>query len=91
MAADERNEYIQKFIQREIQIVITTNVLARGIDIPEIKLVINFDVPTSRENSGKQVPDYENYLHRIGRAGRFGIKGVALTVTDRDDDEEFLN
>ena len=49
MTADERNEYIQKFRDREIRIVITTNILARGIDIPEIKLVINYDVPTQRD------------------------------------------
>lgn len=47
-----------------------------------IKCVINFDVPF---NQGK--PDYESYLHRIGRAGRFGDTGVALTLFDREQDE----
>jgi ATP-dependent RNA helicase DDX19/DBP5 len=48
-----------------------------------IKLVINFDVPM---HHGK--PDYENYLHRIGRAGRFGDTGIALTLIDREVDEK---
>lgn len=64
--------------------------LSRGIDVPEIQLVINFDVPTLRVRD-KSVPDYENYLHRIGRAGRFGAKGIALTIYDRDEDEKNLH
>jgi len=39
---------------------------------------------------GKTTPDYENYLHRIGRAGRFGVPGLALTIYDREEDEEML-
>ena len=56
--------------------MITTDLLARGIDIQQVSLVINYDVPTNREN----------YVHRIGRTGRYGRKGVALNfVTDRDE------
>ena len=90
MTNEERDEYIQKFRDREINFVITTNILARGLDVPDIQLVINFDVPTQREN-GKIVPDPENYLHRIGRAGRFGVPGIALTIYDREEDEQMLN
>jgi len=46
MEREERDEYIQKFRDREINVVITTNILARGLDVPEVQLVINFDVPT---------------------------------------------
>lgn len=53
----------------------------------QIKLVINFDVPIQKEN-GKDVPDFENYLHRIGRSGRFGDTGLALTIFDREEDEK---
>ncbi len=62
--------------------LITTNIIARGVDIPETELVINFDVPSVRENN-KSVVDPATYLHRIGRAGRFGRKGIALTIWDR--------
>lgn len=86
MSKEERDEYIEKFRQGEITTIITTNLLSRGFDMHQIKLVINFDVPAYKEN-GKFVPDYENYMHRIGRAGRFGDTGIALTLFDRDQDE----
>lgn len=70
--------------------LLTTNLLARGIDIPEIELVINFDVP--KYNAGGVFkPDHENYLHRIGRAGRFGAKGIAVTLYDNEEDEAMLH
>jgi ATP-dependent RNA helicase DDX19/DBP5 len=50
--------------------LISTNVLARGIDVPEVDIVINYDVPVI-SNSGYREPDYANYLHRVGRTGRF--------------------
>ena len=49
--------------------LITTDLLARGIDVQGVSLVINYDLP----------PQRENYIHRIGRSGRFGCKGVAIT------------
>lgn len=91
MGRDERDEYITKFRKREVNVLITTNILARGIDIPTIDLVINFDVPLTRTPDGKKIPDNENYLHRIGRAGRFGKKGIAVSIYDRDEDENALN
>lgn len=88
MDNSERDEYIEKFRKREISVVITTNMLSRGLDVPEVQLVINFDVPLVKNaKSGKLESDYENYLHRIGRAGRFGIPGIALTLFDREQDE----
>ena len=55
--------------------LITTDVLARGIDVQQVSLVINYDLPTNREN----------YIHRIGRGGRFGRKGVAINFLTNDD------
>jgi len=81
MDRNERDEVMEKFRNREVNVVLTTNLLARGIDIPEIELVINFDVPKLNVK-GKFVADKENYLHRIGRAGRFGGIGLALTIYD---------
>lgn len=73
---------MDKFRKLDINVLITTNIIARGVDIPETELVINFDVPSVRENN-KSVVDPATYLHRIGRAGRFGRKGIALTIWDR--------
>ncbi len=87
MSKEERDEYIEKFRTGKINTIITTNLLSRGFDMHEIKLVINFDVPT-QTHDGKVKPDYESYMHRIGRAGRFGDTGIALTLFDRDTDEE---
>lgn len=84
MSRDERDEYVEKFRTKQLNVVITTDLLARGFDMPTIKLVINFDVPINR--SGQ--PEEESYLHRIGRAGRFGTKGVGITLFDRDSDEK---
>lgn len=67
-----RNKVISKFKHDEIHILIATDVAARGLDIPDITLVINYDEPMT----------YEDYIHRIGRTGRYGKKGKALTFVD---------
>jgi superfamily II DNA/RNA helicase len=78
----ERDEQIELFRKGKIAMVITTDLLSRGFDMPTISLAINFDVPQS-----KGVAEHETYLHRIGRAGRFGMPGIAITLFDRPDDE----
>lgn len=76
----ERDNVFHKFRTGEAKVLITTNVLARGIDVQTVTMVINYDVP-DLPNGGA---DYETYLHRIGRTGRFGRTGAALTfVHDR--------
>ncbi|TNV78952.1 hypothetical protein FGO68_gene461 [Halteria grandinella] len=82
MSKEERDKQIEKFRAGTTTVVITTDLLARGFDMPTIQLVINYDVPHKKGN-----PEYELYLHRIGRAGRFGIPGVAVTLFDREEDE----
>ena len=69
--------------------MISTNVLARGIDVPEVDLVINYDVPIIMDVGFKH-PDYPNYLHRVGRTGRFGTDGVALSLWSDEIYEEVL-
>jgi ATP-dependent RNA helicase DDX19/DBP5 len=64
--------------------------IARGIDVPEAQLIINYDVPIDRSKDGKILGDSATYQHRIGRTGRFGSKGIALSIYDRDLDEECL-
>jgi translation initiation factor 4A len=83
----ERDVVMREFRSGSSRVLITTDLLARGIDVQQVSLVINFDLPTNREN----------YIHRIGRSGRFGRKGVAINfLTDNDvrylrDIETFYN
>jgi translation initiation factor 4A len=56
-------------------VLITTDLLARGIDVQQVSLVINYDLPRN----------LENYIHRIGRSGRFGRKGVAINFVTNED------
>lgn len=91
---DVRDDTIERFRQGKINVLISTNLIARGIDVPEVELVINYDVPQKKSGFGKNshtVGDPETYLHRIGRTGRFGKPGVAVTIYDRDVDKEYLD
>ena len=80
MAASNRDETIKKFRNGEIQILITTDVLSRGYDERMVKLVINFDMPIKKLKDGSFDVDYDTYLHRIGRTGRFNTKGVGVNL-----------
>ncbi|KAK7540187.1 ATP-dependent RNA helicase-like protein dbp5 [Phyllosticta citricarpa] len=71
----ERDTIIDKFRSGEAKVLITTNVLARGIDVQSVTMVINYDIPETANGE----PDMETYLHRIGRTGRFGRVGVAIS------------
>ncbi|KFY74363.1 hypothetical protein V499_05625 [Pseudogymnoascus sp. VKM F-103] len=73
----ERDSIIDKFRSGEAKILITTNVLARGIDVQSVSMVINYDIPMKGRNETE--PDFETYLHRIGRTGRFGRVGVSIS------------
>jgi len=87
MTQAEREIIMREFRSGSSRVLITTDLLARGIDVQQISLVINYDLPANREN----------YIHRIGRGGRFGRKGVAINfVTNEDvrmlrDIEQFYN
>lgn len=72
--AGERDAIIDGFRDGKTKVLITTNVIARGIDIQQVNMVVNYDMPLTFD--GK--PDSETYLHRVGRTGRFGRKGVAI-------------
>jgi translation initiation factor 4A len=71
----ERQSILQDFRQGTTRVLISTDLLARGIDIQHISLVVNYDLP----------PQRENYIHRIGRSGRFGRKGVAINLITKED------
>mmetsp|Transcript_16597 Transcript_16597/g.22419 ORF Transcript_16597/g.22419 Transcript_16597/m.22419 type:complete len:154 (+) Transcript_16597:418-879(+) len=86
---EERDSIIDGFRQGFFSTLISTNVLARGIDVPEVDLVINYDVPTTQQHGFKN-PDFENFLHRVGRTGRFGTDGLALTLMSEEVDDELV-
>lgn len=85
----DRDQIIDDFRQGAFTTLISTNVLARGIDVPEVDLVMNYDVPT-KQNCGFNDPDYENFLHRVGRTGRFGTDGLSLTLMSEELDVEMV-
>jgi len=72
---EERNKILNEFRTGSSRILITTDLLARGIDVHGVSLVINYDLPRN----------FEKYIHRIGRSGRFGRKGVAINLVAYED------
>ena len=77
LTKDERYKVLQSFMSGNENILISSNIIARGIDIQQVNLVINFDIPNN----------VHTYLHRIGRSGRWGRKGNAINfVSERDID-----
>ncbi|KAH7831963.1 putative cytoplasmic ATP-dependent RNA helicase Dbp5 [Monocercomonoides exilis] len=81
MSGAERDAAIANFRSGRTRVMVSTNVLARGIDISQVNCVINFEIPLDASH----LPSPETYLHRIGRTGRFGRKGVALSFVDLND------
>jgi ATP-dependent RNA helicase DDX41 len=77
---EERNEAIRRFKAGEKDVLIATDIAAKGLDFPAIQHVINFDMPA----------EIENYVHRIGRTGRAGKTGVATTFINKSCDETTL-
>ncbi|EEB09387.1 ATP-dependent RNA helicase Uap56 [Schizosaccharomyces japonicus yFS275] len=78
---DERIKRYKAFKDFDKRICVATDVFGRGIDIERVNIVINYDMPDS--------PD--SYLHRVGRAGRFGTKGLAITFVTTDEDSQVLD
>lgn len=79
LTVEQRNEALKRFREGQERVIVATNVMARGIDIEQVSLVINYDLPVNVET--KEV-DCETYLHRIGRTGRFGKEGLAINFVD---------
>lgn len=75
MTQDLRTDIMDKFRNGIYRILISTDLLGRGIDIQQVSLVINYDIPTKKES----------YIHRVGRGGRFGRKSVAITFVTQYD------
>lgn len=82
----QRDAIIDAFREGTAKVLIATNVLARGIDVQSVSMVVNYDVPEKWVGRGQAEADPQTYLHRIGRTGRFGRVGVAVTfVSNRKD------
>ncbi|KAK8807441.1 hypothetical protein WA158_004200 [Blastocystis sp. Blastoise] len=77
---DEREDALESFKRGEFDILVATDVAARGLDIKGVSLVINYDMPT----------EIERYIHRIGRTGRAGLDGKAVTFVTENDDKMYV-
>lgn len=80
MDQKDREMIMKEFRSGSTRVLITTDLLARGIDVHSVSLVINYDLPTNNEN----------YIHRIGRSGRFGRKGTAINFVTNEDEQQML-
>lgn len=86
----QRDAVIDAFRNGEAKVLITTNVLARGIDVSTVSLVVNYDIPEIMTPNRQREPDYQTYLHRIGRTGRFGRIGVAISFVSNREEWDML-
>ncbi len=75
----QRDDVMRGFHNKQFDVLITTNISARGIDCPNVNLVINYNVPVAMIK-GNSFPNAQTYVHRTGRAGRFQRKGFAVTL-----------
>merc|ERR1711951_51207 len=75
MPQKERESIMKEFRSGASRVLISTDVWARGLDVPQVSLIINYDLPNNREL----------YIHRIGRSSRYGRKGVAINFVKNDD------
>ncbi|XP_065755294.1 ATP-dependent RNA helicase DDX19B isoform X4 [Phocoena phocoena] len=87
MVVEQRAAVIERFREGKEKVLVTTNVCARGIDVEQVSVVINFDLPVDKDGN----PDNETYLHRIGRTGRFGKRGLAVNMVDSKHSMNILN
>lgn len=81
MEMPQRLKIYDEFKKANFRILVTTDIFGRGIDVEKINIVINFDM--SNES--------DQYLHRVGRAGRFGTKGLAISFISSEDDEKVMS
>jgi ATP-dependent RNA helicase UAP56/SUB2 len=81
MTQEERLEHYKAFKSCNKRILVATDLAARGIDVERVNIVLNYDMPDGADT----------YLHRVGRAGRFGTKGLAITFVASPEDSEVLN
>merc|ERR1711998_437213 len=89
MGQDERIQRYKDFKDFKKRILVATDLFGRGIDIERVNIVINYDFPESKEG-GQASTASDQYLHRVGRAGRFGTKGLAISFISSKEDSDQL-
>ena len=89
MEHSDRDRVVKEFRDGLTKILISTDVLSRGLDVSTVTLVINYDMPVGHSNP--LAPNFETYLHRIGRSGRFGKKGAAFNLLLGANEREVLD
>lgn len=89
MKQEERISRYNAFRKFEARILVATNLFGRGIDIERVNVVINYDFPSVDDKSKE--PPADQYLHRVGRAGRFGTKGLAISFLSSDEDVKAMD
>ncbi|XP_047465664.1 ATP-dependent RNA helicase DDX19A [Mugil cephalus] len=87
MTVEQRAAVIERFRNGKEKVLVTTNVCSRGIDVEQVSLVVNFDLPVDLDGNA----DNETYLHRIGRTGRFGRRGFAVNMVDSKHSMDIIN
>jgi ATP-dependent RNA helicase UAP56/SUB2 len=80
MSTEQRNKVFREFKEGKHRILISTDLFGRGIDVEKINMVVNYDMPNQADQ----------YMHRVGRAGRFGTKGLAVSFISTDEDKAIL-
>ncbi|XP_051899318.1 probable ATP-dependent RNA helicase DDX59 [Pristis pectinata] len=76
----DRNQILQGLLQGDYEVVVSTGVLGRGLDLVNVRLVVNFDMPRTMDE----------YVHQVGRAGRLGHRGTAITFVNNNNSRNFL-
>lgn len=88
---EQRDEEFKKFREGKTKVLVTTNVLARGVNVPSVDLVVNYSLPTKpTQDRDRPRADPETYVHRMGRCGRFGRQGTAITLMESSVDEAMM-
>lgn len=87
LETEERKTIFRGFKEGQTRVLVATDVMARGVDITDVKVVINYELPYKH---GTNEPDFETYVHRVGRTGRFGSCGIVINFVDGHSDREFM-
>eukprot|EP00601_Ochromonadales_sp_CCMP2298_P013938 CAMPEP_0173235146 /NCGR_PEP_ID=MMETSP1142-20121109/10667_1 /TAXON_ID=483371 /ORGANISM="non described non described, Strain CCMP2298" /LENGTH=563 /DNA_ID=CAMNT_0014165361 /DNA_START=31 /DNA_END=1722 /DNA_ORIENTATION=- len=90
LSPQDRDRVMADFRAGRTKVLITTNALARGVDVPAVAVVVNYDLPVTRMGN-RLVGDEATYLHRIGRCGRFGRRGTAINFLEKSTDFDILS
>lgn len=85
LTVEQRNQALKDFKEAKQRVLISTNLMARGIDIDQVNVVVNYDLPVDRSGIDK-----ETYLHRIGRTGRFGREGLAINMISSVEEKRMI-